>query len=95
MGYLLSANKMFLTERSGCLSRGNEKLVHFEFGLITLLGFCQFVHCMEQTPSSEAHSGTVAQHSVFMEPASSLPRSLEPTNGHYAEPVESSQHPFL
>jgi hypothetical protein len=39
----------------GCLSRRNEKLVHFELGLVTLLVFCQIVHSVEQTSFSEAH----------------------------------------
>jgi len=77
------------TEGPGCLSRGNEKLVHFEFGLVTLLVFCQFVHSMEQTPFSEAHSRT-ATHNILSLWNLQLLRSLEPTNGHYAGPVESN-----
>jgi hypothetical protein len=51
------------TESPGCL-KGNEKLVHLEFGLVTLLVFCQFVHSMEQTPSSETHS-RIATHNIL------------------------------
>jgi hypothetical protein len=51
------------TEGPGCLSRGNEKLVHFE-GLVTHLVFCQFAYSMEQTPSSEVHSRT-ATHNIL------------------------------
>lgn len=54
------------TEGPGCLSRGNEKLVHFEFGLVTLLVFCQFVHSMEQTPPSEAHSRAATHSSLSL-----------------------------
>jgi hypothetical protein len=55
--------KLHSAEGPGCLSRGSKKLVHFEFGLVTLLIFCQFVHSVEQTPSSEAHS--TATHNIL------------------------------
>ena len=64
-GLLALRKQMLLIQQvQSCLNRENEKLVHLEFGLVTFLVFCHFVHSMEQTPSTEADSCT-AIHNIL------------------------------
>jgi hypothetical protein len=80
-----------MQEAPRCFSKGPEKRVHFGLGVVTRLVLCQLVHSMEQTSSSESRGRTATKNiPSFIEPETSLPRSQEPTNDHYDEPVKSN-----